>query len=65
LNDRRENIVETYYAMSLCKGVTLTFDYQFLKNPAYNADRADFILYRPAARRILAQLKFHSNRTVG
>lgn len=40
MNDRRENIVETYYAMSLCKGVTLTFDYQFLKNPAYNADRA-------------------------
>jgi high affinity Mn2+ porin len=39
LNYRRENIIETYYAMNLCKGITLTFDYQFMKNPAYNADR--------------------------
>jgi high affinity Mn2+ porin len=25
--------------MSLMKGLTLTFDYQYMVNPAYNADR--------------------------
>jgi high affinity Mn2+ porin len=39
LNYRREKILETYYAMNLIKGVTLTLDYQFMMNPAYNADR--------------------------
>jgi high affinity Mn2+ porin len=39
LNYRRERILETYYALALMKDVALTFDYQFLQNPAYNADR--------------------------
>jgi Carbohydrate-selective porin, OprB family/Recombination endonuclease VII len=39
LNYRREKILETYYALNLLKDVTLTFDYQFMANPAYNADR--------------------------
>jgi high affinity Mn2+ porin len=39
LNYRHERIFETYYAYSLSKNFTLTADYQFITNPAYNADR--------------------------
>jgi high affinity Mn2+ porin len=39
LNYRRERILETYYAYALNKQLTLTADYQFITNPAYNADR--------------------------
>jgi high affinity Mn2+ porin len=31
--------LETYYAYALNKWFTLTADYQFVTNPAYNADR--------------------------
>ena len=34
-----ERILETYYAYALTKQLTLTADYQFITNPAYNADR--------------------------
>ena len=39
LNYRPEEIIEAYYAISLAKWATMTFDYQFINNPAYNADR--------------------------
>jgi high affinity Mn2+ porin len=39
LSYRRERIFETYYAYALNKQITLTADYQFITNPAYNADR--------------------------
>jgi high affinity Mn2+ porin len=39
LNYRKERVLETYYAYALTKQLTLTADYQFLTNPAYNADR--------------------------
>lgn len=39
LNYRRERVLETYYAYAPTKAITLTADYQFLTNPAYNADR--------------------------
>ena len=39
LNYRKERILETYYAYALTKAITLTADYQFITNPAYNADR--------------------------
>lgn len=39
LNYRKEDVLETYYAIGLYKESTLTFDYQFIPNPAYNADR--------------------------
>ncbi|NOJ46525.1 outer membrane beta-barrel protein [Bradyrhizobium sp. WSM 1744] len=39
LNYRKERILETYYAYALTKQITLTADYQFVTNPAYNADR--------------------------
>jgi high affinity Mn2+ porin len=34
-----EGVVEAYYALRLAKGITVTADYQFLANPAYNAVR--------------------------
>jgi high affinity Mn2+ porin len=39
LNYRRERVLEAYYAYALDKRLTLTADYQFITNPAYNADR--------------------------
>jgi high affinity Mn2+ porin len=39
LNYSPERIFETYYSYVLRKGITLTADYQFIVNPAYNADR--------------------------
>jgi high affinity Mn2+ porin len=39
LNYSNERILETYYAFALDKNFTLTADYQFVTNPAYNADR--------------------------
>lgn len=34
-----EQIGEASYAFSIVKNVTVTFDYQFISNPAYNRDR--------------------------
>ncbi|WP_442935647.1 carbohydrate porin [Nitrobacter sp. NHB1] len=39
LDYRNEHVLETYYAYALNKQFTLTADYQFIANPAYNADR--------------------------
>jgi high affinity Mn2+ porin len=39
LNYRTEQILESYYAYALNKAFTFTADYQFIANPAYNADR--------------------------
>jgi high affinity Mn2+ porin len=35
----RENVLETFYAASLVKGIQATLDYQFIANPAYNESR--------------------------
>ena len=35
----RENVIEAYYAAKLWSGIYTTLDYQFISNPAYNADR--------------------------
>jgi high affinity Mn2+ porin len=45
LNYRPERILETYYAYSLNKNVTLTADYQLVTNPAYNADRGPVSIF--------------------
>jgi high affinity Mn2+ porin len=34
-----ENILETYYRAALLRHLAITFDYQFIANPAYNRDR--------------------------
>jgi high affinity Mn2+ porin len=39
LTYRPEHILEAYYAIGLAKALTLTLDYQYMVNPAYNADR--------------------------
>lgn len=39
LNYSRENIMELYYAFYMNRYLTITPDYQFIQNPAYNADR--------------------------
>ena len=45
LNYRPEKILETFYAMNVLNGVTLTFDYQFMMNPAHNADRGPISIF--------------------
>jgi high affinity Mn2+ porin len=45
LNYRRERILETYYAYAISKALTLTADYQFVTNPAYNADRGPVSIF--------------------
>jgi high affinity Mn2+ porin len=45
LNYRPEQILEVYYAYSLNKWTTLTFDYQFIDNPGYNADRGPVSIF--------------------
>ncbi len=39
LNYQPEKVLETYYSYSLTTWSSLTFDYQFVDNPAYNAAR--------------------------
>jgi high affinity Mn2+ porin len=45
INYRPERIVETFYALNVCKGVILTFDYQFMTNPADNTDRGPISIF--------------------
>ena len=40
-----ERVFETYYAIGLDRHFTLSFDYQYAVNPAYNADRGPVSLY--------------------
>jgi high affinity Mn2+ porin len=40
-----EKIVETYYAYTLGKGMTLTGDYQFFLHPAFNMDRGPVSIF--------------------
>ncbi len=39
LNYADEQVIEAYYSLGLGDGIWTTADYQYLKNPAYNADR--------------------------
>ena len=39
LNYRPEKVLESYYCYALNEWASLTFDYQFVANPGYNADR--------------------------
>ena len=45
LNYSPERILETYYSFKLNKWSALTFDYQFVANPAYNADRGPVSIF--------------------
>ena len=39
LNYGRESILESYYSLAVVKGLSLSLDYQYIQNPAYNKDR--------------------------
>jgi carbohydrate-selective porin OprB len=39
LSYRTEQILETYYSVKAGKFVWLSLDYQYIRNPGYNADR--------------------------
>ncbi len=41
----REEIVEVYYRIGLLRAFTVTADYQFVSNPAYNRDRGPVSLF--------------------
>jgi high affinity Mn2+ porin len=45
LNYSPERIFEAYYAYKLASWSTLTFDYQFITNPAHNADRGPVSIF--------------------
>jgi high affinity Mn2+ porin len=45
LNYSPEQILEAYYAYQVTKGFTVTADYQFVNNPAYNADRGPVSIF--------------------
>jgi high affinity Mn2+ porin len=45
LNYAPERIFETYYEAKIMPHVALTFDYQYVTNPAYNKDRGPVSLY--------------------
>jgi high affinity Mn2+ porin len=45
LNYSSERIVEAYYAAALTTQVTVTLDYQYIRNPAYNQDRGPVSIF--------------------
>jgi len=45
LNYRPESIVEAYYAWQALKFFTVSLDYQYVQNPAYNYDRGPVSVY--------------------
>ena len=45
LNYSNERIFEMYYAYVIDKNFTMTADYQFIANPAYNADRGPVSIF--------------------
>ncbi len=45
LNYSNETIFETYYAYVIDRNFTFTADYQFIANPAYNADRGPVSIF--------------------
>ena len=40
-----ERVLETYYKLSIVRGVELSLDYQFIDNPAYNRDRGPVSIF--------------------
>jgi high affinity Mn2+ porin len=45
LNYSPETIIETYYSIGIAEPLSLTFDYQFVANPAFNADRGPVSIF--------------------
>jgi high affinity Mn2+ porin len=49
LNYSPEEIVEAYYSWRINRWSALTFDYQFINNPSYNADRGPVSIFAARA----------------
>jgi len=45
LNYRPEQLLELYYSVNVAKSTFVTFDYQRMLNPGYNADRGPANFY--------------------
>jgi high affinity Mn2+ porin len=45
LNYQYEKILEAFYAYSVNKWATVSFDYQFIADPGYNADRGPVSIF--------------------
>jgi high affinity Mn2+ porin len=45
LNYGTEKTLESYYSLAVWKKSALTFDYQLITNPAYNADRGPVSIF--------------------
>jgi high affinity Mn2+ porin len=45
LNYQMEKVLETYYAFSVTNWATASFDYQFIADPGYNADRGPVSIF--------------------
>jgi hypothetical protein len=45
----KEKIFEAYYSYKLNRWSALTFDYQFIADPAYNADRGPVSIFSARA----------------
>jgi hypothetical protein len=45
INYKPEQVVDIYYQWHVIKSTWLTFDYQYLSNPAFNADRGPVNIY--------------------
>lgn len=45
LNYSQEKVLETYYAFAVARWATLSLDYQYVVDPAYNADRGPVSIY--------------------
>jgi high affinity Mn2+ porin len=44
-HDATEDILEAYYSYQIVEALSFSFDYQFVANPAYNADRGPVNLF--------------------
>ena len=45
----KDKIFEAYYSYKLNRWSALTFDYQFIADPAYNADRGPVLIFSARA----------------
>ena len=45
INYKPEQVLDIYYQWHVIKSTWLTFDYQYLANPAFNADRGPVNIY--------------------
>ena len=45
LNYAPEGVLETYYSVQICDPTSVSLDYQFVANPAFNQDRGPVSIF--------------------